>query len=185
MEDDSLEFGECWAAESQCGLESLQAHLPGIEGTPKLIHRRTLLFPYLIARRVEEEEMPWALEAVGQADVQLAFLGVKSFDGDDRRLVGLQSFGDGGAKQLVRTYVNVTFGHPPGKQRADPRQGEHGTALLHDSLREPDGVRSRGADDDDKTARRVAHSIRRSENPAANRDVDRAGRRTLASRALR
>jgi hypothetical protein len=185
LEDDSLEFGECRAAESQCGLEPLQAHPPGVESTPKLVQRRPLLFQYLTARRVEEDQMPWALKAVRQADVQLAFLSVKSFDGDDHRLISLQPFGDGGAKQLVRAHLNVTFGHPPGQQRADPRQGEHGTALLHDPLREPDGVRSRGADDDDQTARRVAHSIGRSENAAANRDVHRAGRRTLASWALR
>jgi hypothetical protein len=185
LEDDPLEFGECRAAEAQRGLEPLQAHLASVESTPKLVQQRPLLFQYLTARRVEHDQMPWALKTVRQADVGLAFPSVKSLDGDDHRLISLQPFGDGGATELVRAYLNVTFGHPAGQQRADPRQREHRTALLHDPLREPDRVRSRGAGDYDQTARRVAHSIGRSENAAANRDVHRAGLRTVAPWALR
>ncbi len=185
MEDDSLEFGERRAAESQCGLEPLQAHLTGVESTPKLVQRRALLFQYLITRRVEEDQVSGTLNTVRQADVPLAFLSIKSFDGHDHRLVGLQPFQDGDGKQLVRAYFKVSFGHPPGQERADPRQREHGTTLLHDPIREPDGLRSCGADDDDQTARRVAHSIGRSEHTAADRDVHCARRRTVAAWALR
>jgi hypothetical protein len=185
LKDDSLEIGECWAAESQCGLKPLQAELSGVESTPKLVERRALFIQYLIARRVEEDQMPWALKAVGKAYVALAFLSVKSFDGDDHRLVGLESFEDGGGKQLMCASLNVTSADPLGQQRAYPRARENGAALLHDPSRKPDGLRSRGADYDDQAARRVAHPIGRSENATADGDVHRRGRRTVAAWTLR
>lgn len=129
--------------------------------------------------------MPRALKAVRKAYVPLAFLSSKSFDGDENRLVGLQPFEDGCGKQLVCAYLKVTPAYPPGEQRAYPREREHDAALLHDPIREPDGLRSRGADYDDQAARRVAHPIRRSENATADGDVYGAGRCAVAAWALR
>jgi hypothetical protein len=64
-------------------VKPLSAEFTGVEGTAKLVQRRALLIPYLIARRVEKDQMPWTLKAVRKTYVALAFLSVKSFDRDD------------------------------------------------------------------------------------------------------
>lgn len=185
VKDDSPELRKCPPAESQCGLKPLLAEFAGVEGTAKLVERPALLVQYLIARRVEQDQMPWTPKAVGKAYVALPFLSAKSFDRNDHRLAGLESFEDSGGKQLVRAFLKPTSTPSSCQQRAYPRERENRAALLHDPIREPDRLRSRGADYDNQATRRVAHPISWSENATANRDIHRAWRRTVAARALR
>jgi len=129
--------------------------------------------------------MPRTLKAVRKTHVPLAFLRVKSFDRDDYRLTGLESLQDSGGKQLVRPLLKPAAAPSCGQQRTDPRKRQNRGALLDDPFREPDGLRSRGADHDDQAPRRVANPISRSKDLTANGDVHWAWRRTITAWALR
>jgi hypothetical protein len=134
---DPLELGERRATKPQSGLEALEAHLARVEGAPEFVEGLALVIGDLIARRVEENQVARALEAVGKADVALALGGVKAFDRNDHGLAGLEALGDSGGEQLVCPGLDLVLVDLAGEELADPDEGEGGTAFLDHAVSEP------------------------------------------------
>ena len=114
LEDDSLELGECVAAETKRGVEALESEFAGVEGPPDVVERRSLRVEYLLARSLQEDQVSRALEGMREAHVPFALLSVETLERQNDGLPGLQPLLNGGGEQIVRTVVDLTFRDPTG-----------------------------------------------------------------------
>jgi hypothetical protein len=136
LKHDPLEVDQRRSPEPQCRLKPFEAELAGIEGPPELVQGRPLVIEYLVARSLQQDQVPRTPEAVRETDVALALAGIKAFQRQDDRLPCLQPFQDGGGEQLLHAVFDLVRVDAIGQQRPYPHGRERRAALLDDSVGE-------------------------------------------------
>src|SRR4051812_9690718 len=76
-EDDSLEFRDHRAPQPHRGLKALGPQLARVKPPAQLVGSPSVLLGDVVLRRLDEDEVAGAAEAVGEADVGFAFGGVE------------------------------------------------------------------------------------------------------------
>ena len=153
LKHDSLELGERLAAETESGLEALEAELAGVQRPSELVERRSLVVAYGVARSVQQDQVPRAPQAMRHTDVPFALVGVETLERENDGLLRLQPLKNGAGEQFPDTFLDLRFRDPTGEQRSYPSRRERRASLLDDSFGEPGRLRCLGADDDEQASR--------------------------------
>ncbi len=114
LKDDSFELRERAATEAQCGLEALEPELAGVERAPELVEFGSLVVEYLVARSVQQNQVPRAPEAVRQAHVPLALRSTQTFERQDNGLLCLQPLEDCASEHFARAFLDLAIRDPSG-----------------------------------------------------------------------
>src|SRR6185437_5849752 len=104
----------CVATETKCGVEALDSKFAGVEGPPEVVEGRSLVVEYLLARRLQQDQVSRPLEGVCEAHVPFALYGVETLERQNDALPRLQPFLDGGGEQVTCTSLDLAFRDPTG-----------------------------------------------------------------------
>jgi hypothetical protein len=107
LKNDSLELGECVAAQPKCGLETLESEFASVERPSQFIECRSLVVEHLVARSVEQDQVSRAPEGMREAYVPFALESVEALEGQNDALPRLKSLENGGGEKFAGALVDL------------------------------------------------------------------------------
>ncbi len=147
LKHDSLELGQCVAAQAKHGLESFAPQFTRVQKTAQFVERGTLVLEDIVSARLQQDQVAWAAASVGEPHEALALCGVETLGGDDNALVGPHPSEHRRFKQLVCLRFNLVRAHSAGQQLMDLGQRQNRAALLDHPVSYRRRPGCRGADD--------------------------------------
>ena len=134
-------------------MEALEAEFTGVQRPSKLVQRRTLVVAHRVARSFQQDQVPRAAQAMREAYIAIALVGVETLERENDGLPSLQPLENSAGEQFADTFFDLGFRNPAGEQRSYPSRCERRAPLLDDPFGEPGRIRCVCADDDKKAPR--------------------------------
>jgi hypothetical protein len=184
LEHDPFELGEALAAEPKDRLEAFASELAGVEGSTELIESRPLVVEDLVARGLNQDQVPGAPFTVREPDKAFTLRRVETRYRNDSAVTRLEPLHDRRVEQLPGTRLDFVGRDPAGKQDPDPGRRQDRTSFLDDALGESVRLRRRSAHYQQQAPGRVTKTIRRTEDARSHRYIDRPWWGTVTARSL-